>query len=261
MLKVDTVRTCGFEMNYMSFGQGERSFVVLPGLSVQNVTPLADKIAQQYKCLAKDYTVYLFDRRETVLKGYDTEDMARDTYAAMQSLGIKQADFCGISQGGMIALSLAVQFPSAVRKLVLASASDELTDELRNACREWIALAEAGNSTALALGFAEKVYSESLYVQYRDYFSSTHYKKEELDRFIILTKAILSFDLRDKSPFLTCPVFVLGAKGDRVMGAAAASRLAARTHAELYEYDAPYGHAVYDEAPDFLERVKAFCVS
>ena len=46
--------------------------------------------------------------------------MALDIAAAMDTLGIKNADIFGVSQGGMIAQYLAIDRPDLVNKLVLA---------------------------------------------------------------------------------------------------------------------------------------------
>jgi pimeloyl-ACP methyl ester carboxylesterase len=49
------------------------------------------------------------------------EQMADDTAAALQHLGIEEADFFGYSMGGSVALQVAIRHPQMVRKLVLAS--------------------------------------------------------------------------------------------------------------------------------------------
>jgi pimeloyl-ACP methyl ester carboxylesterase len=49
------------------------------------------------------------------------EAMADDTAAALQYLGIEQADIFGYSMGAAVALRLAIRHPAVVRKLVLAS--------------------------------------------------------------------------------------------------------------------------------------------
>jgi len=52
------------------------------------------------------------------------EQMADDTAALLQHLGIEQADVFGFSTGGGVALQLAIRHPEVVRKLVVASASN-----------------------------------------------------------------------------------------------------------------------------------------
>jgi pimeloyl-ACP methyl ester carboxylesterase len=49
------------------------------------------------------------------------EQMADDTAAALEHLGIAQADFFGYSMGAGVALHVAIRHPGIVRKLVLAS--------------------------------------------------------------------------------------------------------------------------------------------
>jgi pimeloyl-ACP methyl ester carboxylesterase len=49
------------------------------------------------------------------------EQLADDTAAALQHLGIEQADIFGYSTGAAVALRVAIRHPDVVRKLVLAS--------------------------------------------------------------------------------------------------------------------------------------------
>jgi pimeloyl-ACP methyl ester carboxylesterase len=68
------------------------------------------------------------------------EQSADDTAALLAHLGIAQADLCGFSNGGTIALQTAIRHPRAVRRLVLIStlatrhgAMPQLWDWMRNA--------------------------------------------------------------------------------------------------------------------------------
>ena len=51
------------------------------------------------------------------------EQMADDTAALLQEIGVEQADFFGYSIGGGVALQIAIRHPELVRKLVIMSAS------------------------------------------------------------------------------------------------------------------------------------------
>ena len=54
------------------------------------------------------------------------EQMADDTAAALEKLGIEKADIFGYSTGAVIALQVAIRHPERVRKLVLASVTYRL---------------------------------------------------------------------------------------------------------------------------------------
>ncbi len=57
-------------------------------------------------------------------------EMAKDHAEAMTALGISKADVLGISQGGMIAQYLAIDYPDLVNKLILAVTSANQTSHL-----------------------------------------------------------------------------------------------------------------------------------
>ena len=52
-MKTDTVITKGIEMPYITFGTGERAFVILPGLSVKSVLFSAKAIEAAYTCFCR----------------------------------------------------------------------------------------------------------------------------------------------------------------------------------------------------------------
>ena len=71
------------------------------------------------------------------------------------------------------------------------------------------------------------------------------------------------YDVREELHNIKCPTFVVGCEGDRVFGPEASRQIyegvsMGNDKCELYIYDDSYGHAVYDEAPDFKERLYNF---
>ena len=84
---------------------------------------------------------------------------------------------------------------------------------------------------------------------------------EELARFIRLTEAMRGFDITDKLGKISCPALVIGSKTDDVFGGEASEEIAEglknSEDCELYMYDG-YGHAAYDCAPDYQERMLRF---
>jgi pimeloyl-ACP methyl ester carboxylesterase len=87
--------------------------------------------------------------------------------------------------------------------------------------------------------------------------------QEDLNRFIVLADSMRGFDVTDELEKIACPVFAIGSKDDRILGADETLRIAEhlgnRSDFELFLYDG-YGHAVYDIAPDFKERMLDFLI-
>ncbi|MCQ2446137.1 MAG: hypothetical protein MJ141_04575 [Clostridia bacterium] len=52
--QIETVKTDRFEMEYFSFGEGERDLVLIPGVSVRPVVYSAGSVAMAYQDLAED---------------------------------------------------------------------------------------------------------------------------------------------------------------------------------------------------------------
>ena len=112
----------GLEMYYEIHGTGQ-PLVLLHGAfsaigtSFGNVLP---ELAESRQVIA--FEMQAHGRTADVAnRPLSMEQMADDTTAALQQLGIAEADFFGFSMGGGIALRVAIRRQEVVRKLVLAS--------------------------------------------------------------------------------------------------------------------------------------------
>lgn len=261
-----SVSTDGFVMDFMKFGRGSKTLMILPGLSVQSVMGAADAVGSAYEMLTREYTIYLFDRRRDPPVGYSISQMAADTAAAIKALGLENVSVFGASQGGMIAMELAIDFPHLVDKLILGSTSCCVSDEDFMPIAEWISLAQKGDAEALYLSFGRSVYPKSVFEQSRSYLieAAKGVTADELEHFIIFAESIRRFDITKKLKKLNCPVLVIGDNDDRVLNGNASSKLAEyivnSPKCELFMYNG-FGHAAYDTAPDYKERMLAFLES
>ena len=258
-IKIETLRTNSFEMDYCRFGKGEKTIAILPGLSVQSVMPLAEAVAEAYSILAEEYTVYLFDRRKEIPDTYTVYDMARDTIAAFKALGMKEIYLFGASQGGMIAMTIAIEEPNLVRKLILGSTAARMNPERYRKVEEWVQIAKTGNAEELYLAFGKAVYPDAVYEPIKGFLAENakSVTKTELGRFVVLAEGMKGFDVTDRLKEITCPVLVLGSRDDKVLGGDASEEIAEKIGCEVYMYEG-YGHAAYDLAPDYRERIKHF---
>ena len=256
------MRTASFEGNeidYLTFGRGEKNLVILPGLSVHSVMGLADAVESSYSCFAEDYTVCLFDRTKHLGEGYTVIDAAEDTASAMKSIGITEADVFGVSQGGMIAIALASSHPEMIRKLILGSTAAKPNSTSEKMLSLWLEKAQERDEEGLLSSFVDTVYSKNTLSLYRESLISSNrgITEEEWERFVILTSAC-SCDLTSDLGKIRCPVLVIGSEGDRVLTPDASREIASALNCELYMYPSVYGHAVYDEAPDYRKRCLEF---
>ncbi len=248
------------EMEYIKFGNGEKSFVIIPGLSIHSVMNSADAIKEAYKDFSDDYTVYVFDRPKNIRDGYTIENLSDDTAKVMKGLGIKNAYIFGASQGGMIAQCLTINYPDLVSKLVLGSTLSKPNDNFLKVAGNWISLAKEKNEDELLKSFVEDVYSKNTLDAYEDTLISSNkgISDEEYERFIILANSCLTFNVYDDLTKIKCPVLVLGCDGDKAVTPLGSKEIADKLNCEIYMYDESYGHGVYDEASDYKTRLLDF---
>ena len=250
-------------MKFFRFGRGGRPLVILPGLSIQSVMRVAHMVRKEYEIMEEDFTVYVFDRREELPAAYPIREMARDTAAALRELGLHKVCLFGASQGGMIAQVIAVEQPELVERLVLASTSACVEEEVFRVIGHWIRLASERDGVGLYLDSSEKIYPKEMFERNRRAIEAAGetVTEEEFTRFIILAEGIRGFDITEELPEIRCPVLLIGARDDAVLGAAATGQIAehmgAGADVQVHMYDG-YGHVCYDTAPDCRERIHQF---
>ena len=248
-------------MNYLKFGNGDKTLVMIPGLSVQSVLRMGDAVKNAFKAYENIFTTYLIDRRENLPPVYTVEDMARDTADKMKKLGLKDVCLFGASQGGMIAMLIAAWYPELVHKLVLGSTTAKVSEASNIILNKWIILARERKGEELYLDFGDKLYPPALFAQWKEMLiaSGKSVKPEEFDRFVIVAKGAEDFDATAELDKIKCPVLVMGAEDDHVLGPEGSYDLARRLGCQLYMYNG-YGHACYDTAPDYRDRMAKFFI-
>lgn len=251
-------------MNYIEFGAGKKPLVILQGLN-DGLLPIHGQMqailfALDYKQFARDFKVYMFSRKDHLESGCTTRSMARELAEAMKTLGITKAAVMGVSQGGMIAQYLAIDYPDLVEKLVLAVTLSKQNETVQNAIRTWIALAEQGNHKQLMIDTAERSYSEAYLRKYRLIYPLLGMvgKPKSYDRFIAQANSCINHVSYGELDCIVCPTLVIGGGQDKIVGTSSAAELAEKIkNSELVIYET-FGHALYTEAKDFKDRVLHF---
>ncbi|MBQ6844304.1 MAG: alpha/beta hydrolase [Agathobacter sp.] len=245
--------------DYIQFGTGKKTLLMIQGLNTNGIKGTSLSLAYMYRMFAKEYTVYLFDRRDEVYDGITVKDFALDIAEAMDVLELKNADVFGVSQGGMIAQYLAIKRPDLVHKLVLAVTLSRNNDTVITVIQNWISMTERGDFKALVLDMAEKMYSDAYLKRYQLVMPllTILQKPKNVERFLILAKSCLTCHAFDELEKITCPVLVIGGKQDKVVSEMASEEMAEKLGCEIYMYE-ELGHAAYEEAVDFNKRVLNF---
>lgn len=114
-----TVDAAGTELYYERSGAGE-PLLLIQGMSATHLAwgrPFMAALEDRFECIA-------FDNRGMGRSGraeipFAIADMAGDTAALLDALGLESTHVLGISMGGMIAQELALALPERVRTLTL----------------------------------------------------------------------------------------------------------------------------------------------
>ena len=253
----------GGTMDYIRFGTGRSTLVMIPGVGdgLKTVKGMALPFGLMYRALAKDFTVYVFSRRRELAPHTATREMAEDLNHAMEKLGLSNAAVVGVSLGGMIAQWLAIDHPDKVRKLVLTVTLCKPNPTIQDVIGRWMEMARQGDYRGIMLDTAARSYTPKKLRQERFMYSllGNVGKPGNFDRFLIQAESCLTHDTSAELDKITCPTLVIGGTADAIVTGAASEELAAAIPgSELYMYEG-LSHALYEEAPDFLDRVISFC--
>ncbi len=247
------------QINYITFGKGTKPLIMIQGLNTNGIKGAANSLAYMYRIFAKDYKVYLFDRRAEIYDSITVRELAEDIAEAMDALGLVNADVFAVSQGGMIGQYLAIDRPDLVHRMVLAVTLSRNNEVVKEVLSNWIQMTEQEKYKELVVDMAVKMYSDAYVKRYKPFMPllTAMQKPKDKDRFITLAKACLTCNAYDELDQIKCPVLVLGGSRDKVTTGQASVEIAEKLGCEIYMYE-DLGHAAYEEAKDFNRRVYDF---
>ena len=260
--KNGTLQLGSTEMDYIRFGNGSRTLLMLPGLGdgLQTVKGTALPMALMYREFCRDFTVWVFSRRKDLPEGYTTRDMARDQAEAMAKLGIGRADVLCVSMGGMIAQWLAIDYPEKVGKLILAVTCARPNPILSGSVEEWVALARQGDHTAFMDSNLRRIYSG-------DYCRKNRWlvpllgrltKPKSYGRFFLQAAACRNHDAYGALTGIRAQTLVVGGGQDKALGGEASEEVAAAIPGAQLKIYAEWGHGLYEEEKGFNAFVLSF---
>ncbi len=216
------VRVNGVELYYELHGSGE-PVVMIMGLGA-NVTAWDS----QLEPLSREYQLIAFDNRgagrsEAPDEPYSIRQMADDTAALMDELGIKEAHVFGMSMGGMIAQEMHHRHRARVRSLILAgtmAGGPQATFPDPKVFQQFVSNGVNSMEEAVAAGL-KLFYSEAFLAKKRDWLlqrslanMSLMAPPHALQKQVM---AIMSFNAHGLLGKIETPTMVMGATEDQIV--------------------------------------------
>ena len=260
--KNGTLRLKDGSMDYIRFGSGAQTLILLPGLgdSLRSIKGAALPMALLYRRFGKRYTVYSFSRKHPLRDGCTTRDLAADQIEAMDMLGIRKAHLVGVSMGGMISQQLAIHYPERIGRLVLVVTCSEPNPLLLESVDEWMGCALRSEHTALMETNLKRIYSDG-------YYRRNHWlvpvlgiltKPKSYERFLTQARACKVHNTCSQLSRIQSETLVIGGEKDAALGGEPSRRLAAAIPGAKLKMYPNGGHGLYDEEKDFKQVILDF---
>lgn len=220
-LKVKTIKQDNLEIDYVNFGKKGQNLVIIPGLfsSVIDMKKQKYIFRKYYKDLAKHFNIYIFSKNKIICDDYSIESIANDQVKAMDLLNIKKTHLIGVSQGGMIAQSIAANNKDLIEKLVICVSTSKPNDETKKVINKWIELSRQKDLKNLVIDVLKKSVGKDVAKKIKKFYFILEKLNDKFNYEVLIANATscINFDCLDKLNKIGCPVFIIAAKKDQVI--------------------------------------------
>lgn len=253
---------------YYRVGGGDRTLVVLPGLSDAFATgdpsrltaALLDRL--YYGAYREEFTVHVVGRPRGLDPGTTTRDMAAD-YATLLEAFDGPVAVEGVSMGGLVAQHLAADRPDLVERLVLGVSACRVGEEGRRVLGRWHQWAVAGGWTRILADSASVTYTGHRRRLYPSLLGTVGRARPREPAFPddvpVSLRACLDHDTTDRLDDIEAPTLVIGGDEDAFFPAELLERTAAGVPDARLKLFAGVGHgAVEERKREFDDSVRAF---
>lgn len=256
----------GQRLYYEVHGEGEPLLCVM-GLATDTLAWMA-----QVPAWSARYRTVIFDNRDVGRSSYadgpyEIADMAADTLALADGLGLQDFHLLGVSMGGAIAQELALTVPQRIRTLTLCVTFGGAGRWGAENARLWSARAaratrEEQIDEMLLLCFSEAFFENADAVAFLRRMLLENPNPQTPEGFARQLAATASYEARDRLGQLAMPVHVIGAEQDVLLPVWKSRELAALIPgAQLTVIEgAPHGVNL-ERAQELNDAVLAFLAS
>jgi 3-oxoadipate enol-lactonase len=256
------VQANDIDLHYRIAGDGPETVVLVNGVG----DDLGGWAFQLDAFVSAGFRVVTFDNRGVGRSGqpagpYSTRQMAADTKALVDAIGLPPFHLAGVSMGGLIAQEYALAFPGDLRSVVLANTYARADPFTYAAFEVWGMIAETAGMPMMMRQQAPWVFSPAFYAdqpqQLATFLAEMERSPQPAASFAAQISALLTHDSTDRLRSLRTPALVIAADQDIIIRPALSRRLfealpsASWTvvpggHASFVENPAPWNRAVID---------------
>lgn len=208
----------------------------------------------QMAALANEFRILRYDTRghgrsSVSLGPYTIDQLADDVIDLLNELGIRQVDFCGLSMGGMIGMSLAMKAPQRLRKLALCNTAPKIASA--DIWNTRIATVRQGGMNAVVDGVLQRWFTPGFRATSPPAIASTRQMllATQVEGYAACCAAIRDMDARDSIASVRLPTLVVAGSGDPVTPPADCRHMAEQISGARY-VELPAAHLSNVEAAD-----------
>lgn len=220
----------------------------------------------QVRMLKDKYRVLRFDTRghgeSSAPEGpYTMEMLSDDVIGLFDALGIERAHFMGISMGGMMTQTLALNYPERFLSLILCDTAAAVPKEAAPIWADRIRTAEEKGMAALADDTINRWLSPPFQEKHPEIVGRIRKMilNTPVPGFAGCSHAISRFDVADRLPQLDLPVLIMVGENDPGTPVESARQIRDRIHnAELAVLPRAYHLSNIEAAAEFNKGLSAF---
>lgn len=182
---------------------------------------------------------------------YSVAQFATDTVAVLDHLGIKSADFVGLSMGGMIAFQLAVDYPERVRSMVIANSGPALVPQtLKQRFAVWMRffIVRAMGMRKMGETLAPRLFTDAAQELERQTFIE-RWAENDRRAYLDAMRALIGWSVEERISAIKAPTLILASEQDYTPVSAKAAYVAKMSTARLKVIENAH-HAVAVERPE-----------
>lgn len=256
----------GKNVYYEVHGDRGKPLMLLNGImmSANSWKPFIKSFSENNRLILVDF----FDQGKSArMDAAYTQAVQADVAAALlDTLGIKSASVMGISYGGEVALQLALKYPHAVERLILANTAARTSAWLREIGHCWNAAAETGDGRLYYLTTIPVIYSTAFYESHAEWMKAREKtlvpyfsQPDVLSALIRLTDSAENYDVTARLGEISCPTLIISAESDIITPITEQELLHACIKGSKHVIIKDSGHAsMYEQPAVFAALVLGF---